>query len=69
MIFGKDTHLSAQGRSRVVKTLGFLAAAFVSAEIGSQASVPDASGIFPHDEVSATTKIIPAAVAAVAWGN
>lgn len=55
--------LSTQVRSRVVKTLGFLAAALVSAEIGSQASVPDASGIFPHDEVSARTEIMPAAAA------
>ena len=54
---------SAQGRSRVVKTLGLLAAALVAAEIGSQASVPYASDIFPHDEVSAKTEIIPAAVA------
>jgi hypothetical protein len=57
------THLSAQGRSRVVKTLGLLAAALVAAEIGSQASIPNASGIFPHDEVSAKTEIIPAAAA------
>ena len=56
-------HSSAQGRSRVVKTLGLLAAALVAAEIGSQASVPNASGIFPHDEVSAKTEIIPAAAA------
>jgi hypothetical protein len=56
-------HLSAQGRSRVAKTLGFLAAALVSAEIGSQASVPDASDIFPHDEISAKTEIMSVAAA------
>lgn len=56
-------YLSAQGRSRVVKTLGFLAAALVSAEIGSQASVPDASDIFPHDEISAKTEIMSVAAA------
>lgn len=53
--------LSAQGRSRVVKTLGFLAAALLSAEIGSQASVPDAPAIFPLDEISAETEIMSAA--------
>ena len=54
---------SAQSRSRAVKALGLLAAALVAAEIGSQASAPDASGIFLHDEVSAKTEIIPAAAA------
>jgi hypothetical protein len=58
-----NVHLSAQGRSRLVKTLGFLAAALVSAEIGSQASVPDAPAIFPHDEISAETEIMSAATA------
>jgi hypothetical protein len=55
-------HLPVQIRSRVVKTLGFLAVALVSAEIGSHASVPDASGICAHDEVSAT-EMMPAAAA------
>jgi hypothetical protein len=50
--------------SRVLKTLGFLAAAVVSAEICSHASAPNGSDNFPPDEVLATAEILPAPAAA-----
>lgn len=62
-----QAHLPPPVSSRVVTTLGFLAAAIVSAEICSHPSAPDGSGNFPPDEVLANTEILlaPAAAASV----
>jgi hypothetical protein len=57
-------HFPGPVSSRVLKTLGFLAAAVVSAEICSHASAPDGSDNFPPDKVLATTEILTAPAAA-----
>jgi hypothetical protein len=55
-----QAHFPSPVSSRVLKTLGFLAAAVVSAEICSHASAPNRSDNFPPDEVLANTEILPA---------
>ena len=59
-----QTRLSSPIGSRVLKTLGFLAATLISVEICSQASVPDGSGNFSPDEVLAHTEMLLAPTAA-----
>ena len=62
-----QTHLPPPVSSHVVRTLAFLAAAIVSAEICSHPLAPDGSGNFPPDEVLANAEILlaPAAAASV----
>ena len=55
-----QAHFPSPVSSRVLKTLGLLVAAVVSAEICSHASAPNGSDNFPPDEVLANTEILPA---------
>lgn len=54
-----QAHFPSPVSSRVLKTLGFLVAAVVSAEICSHAA-PNGSDNFPPDEFLANTEVLPA---------